>query len=132
MTVLTPLWDGGGSSGRYAMRQQTANRWLVMLALVSATVPAHPEVLTGRYRCGQQGVQLGLPKGVFTVRYLRTGENGTAIVPVSGRHLSFTQGLSADGGRYLRGHMVWWDAREPSFSLGREPHDTTVYCKHAD
>ena len=78
---------------------------------------ARVERLTARYQCDMSGVQLGLPAGVFTVRYVNAGDSRLAVIPVKGKGLIFAQVLSADGGRYTAQRYQWWDARETTFTL---------------
>ena len=77
-----------------------------------------------RYRCDAEGVALGLPAAGFAVIYLASGQTGLALLPAGGR--VFAQVLSADGGRYAAGRLVWWDtgARGATLSDGTR----TAHC----
>ena len=88
--------------------------------------------INAKYDCGTQGVAMGLPAGIFTVRYLRAGENGLAILPVHGKDLIFAQLLSANGGRYGASRYEWWTARETTFTDGQTGADHTATCKSID
>ena len=87
--------------------------------------------LSGKYKCDATGASLGLPPGVFTVRYVQRGDTRLAIVPVNGEDLVFAQVLSGSGSRYVTGRFTWWDAREPSFQMDEDAPDGKISsCKH--
>ncbi|CAN5703072.1 hypothetical protein BH10ACI4_BH10ACI4_08160 [soil metagenome] len=73
-----------------------------------------------RYRCDAQGVKLGLPSGIFTVRYINGGGNSLAVVPVNSVSLIFANVTSGSGARYAAGPLIWWDAAGRSVTLSSD------------
>lgn len=110
---------------------------VTLAVLLQCLVPSHaanaPVVLSGRYRCGAEGMRLGLPAGTFTVRYTGAVPNSVAMLRIHNRRTILQQGMAASGSRYVGGRYTWWDAAHPSFTVDdATPQEKTVYCTHAD
>jgi membrane-bound inhibitor of C-type lysozyme len=73
-----------------------------------------------RYECDSEGPKLGLPNGAFAVEYINVGGNSLALLPIDGKTLIFTSGISGSGARYVAQDYVWWEAAGRSISLSRE------------
>lgn len=102
---------------------------VVCAALITSAATA-ADVIKARYICGKPGIKLGLPAGVFTVRYTGSGMDGKAILPLHGKKLVLAVTPSAGGARYETGQYVWWDASTPSLTIDEtKPGSITANCK---
>lgn len=73
------------------------------LAELALTIPldrADASVISASHSCAG-----GEP---FTVRYVNSGANALALLPVDGEERIFVNTVSGSGARYVSGELVWW------------------------
>ncbi len=67
---------------------------------VSLNLAENGRVTTVEYSCGDQGS--------YRVRYINTGDNDLALIPIDGEDRIFVNVVSGSGSRYVSGEYEWW------------------------
>jgi membrane-bound inhibitor of C-type lysozyme len=59
------------------------------------------------YQCDGKGKKIGLPGGVFQVKYIAGGGNSLAVIPVNKNSVIFARVVSAYGAKYAAKTFTW-------------------------
>jgi membrane-bound inhibitor of C-type lysozyme len=60
------------------------------------------------YQCDGEGKKMGLPGGVFQVKYIAGDGNSLAVIPVNKNLMIFPRVTAATGAKYAANTFTWW------------------------
>lgn len=98
------------------------------VAQLSVTLPLNPDagVESVSYTC-EGGDALS-----FAVRYVNSGADSLAVVPIDGADRIFVNVIAASGARYVAGEFEWWVKGDSATLTNQMDDAATRTCTAAD
>ena len=81
------------------------------------------------YQCDGEGKKMGLPGGVFQVKYIAGGGSSVAVLPVDKNLMTFARVPAASGAKYTEKTLTWWQVeRSATFTSDSPTGKVSSHC----